>query len=146
MVSLHIFFFKKEYIYIHGFYLRQITKLNHSVRETTESGAQVVIIDLHNGNSIVRRNISADSAIMNPTQNVLALRAQGRTLQIFNLDLKQKLKSHTMDEDVVYWKWFNDKSLVLVTDTSIYHWDIIDSTQPAPVKITERHVSLAVST
>ncbi|KAK7204827.1 armadillo-type protein [Myxozyma melibiosi] len=80
---------------------------------------------------------------MNPSQNVLALRAQGRTLQIFNLDLKQKLKSHVMDEDVVYWKWFNDKSIVLVTDTSIYHWDIIDSTQAAPVKITERHVSLA---
>ncbi|KAK9455049.1 hypothetical protein V1511DRAFT_510868 [Dipodascopsis uninucleata] len=115
------------------------------IRETTDSGAQVVIIDLHNGNSIVRRNISADSAIMNPNQNIIALRAQGRTLQIFNLELKQKLKSYVMDEDVVFWRWINDKSLGLITDTSIYHWDIIDSTQAAPVKITDRHISLSGS-
>ncbi|KAJ8099651.1 hypothetical protein POJ06DRAFT_114030 [Lipomyces tetrasporus] len=115
------------------------------IRETNDSGAQVVIIDLQNGNNTARRNISADSAIMNPAANIIALRAQGRTLQVFNLDLKQKLKSYVMDEDVVFWKWISDKSLGLITETSIYHWDIIDSTQAAPVKITERHVSLVGS-
>ncbi|KAK9468648.1 hypothetical protein V1512DRAFT_257573 [Lipomyces arxii] len=112
------------------------------IREQTDASAQVVIVDLHNGNSTVRRKITADSAIMNPVANIIAVRAQGRTLQVFNLDLKEKLKSYVMDEDVVFWKWITDKTLGLITDTAIYHWDIIDSVQAAPVKITERHVSL----
>ncbi|KAK9449233.1 uncharacterized protein V1518DRAFT_417454 [Limtongia smithiae] len=116
------------------------------VRETTETGAaQVAIIDLYNANSIVKRNITADSAIMNPVQNILALRAQGRTIQIFNLDVKQKIKSFTMDEDVTFWTWYSDTSIALITDTSIYHWDIVDSPQPAPVKIADRHASLTGS-
>ncbi|ODV89459.1 hypothetical protein CANCADRAFT_32710 [Tortispora caseinolytica NRRL Y-17796] len=115
------------------------------VRDKNDQGAaQVVIIDLHNNNSVVRRNISADSAIMHPSDPIIALRAQGKTLQVFNLDTKQKLGSYTMPEDVVFWKWIDTKSLALVTQSSIFHWDVVSGAS-APAKLTDRHPSLADS-
>lgn len=115
------------------------------VREKSdEAAAQVVIIDLHNGNQVTRRTIKADSAIMHWSKQIIALKAQ-RTLQIFNLEAKEKLKSHTMNEDVVFWKWISEKSLGLVTDNSVYHWDVMDPGQAAPVKIFDRHMNLSVS-
>lgn len=112
------------------------------VREKSdEAAAQVVIVDLHNGNEVTRRTIKADSAIMHWTKKIIALKAQ-RTLQIFNLEAKEKIKSHTMNEDVVFWKWISEKSLGLVTDAAVYHWDVMDPTQATPVKVFERHTNL----
>jgi len=88
----------------------------------------------------MRRPITADSAIMHPTSKIIALKAQ-RQLQIFNLELKSKLKSHLMNEDVTFWKWINEKTIGLVTETSVYHWSI-DSDASAPQKMFERHTSL----
>ena len=34
------------------------------------------------------------------------------------------MKSHTMTEDVVFWKWISLNSLVLVTETSVFHWSM----------------------
>lgn len=93
----------------------------------------------------MRKPIKADSAIMHWTRQIIALKAQSRTLQIFDLADKQKLKSTTMNEDVVFWKWFSETSLGLVTDTAVYHWDIFDASQPAPVEIFKRGQNLAVS-
>ena len=73
---------------------------------------------------------------------IIALKAQ-RTLQIFNLEAKEKLKSYTMQEDVVFWKWISERSIGLITETSVYHWDI-EATQAAPVKVFDRHLSLQV--
>lgn len=50
-----------------------------------------------------------------------------------------------MNEDVVFWKFFNENTLGLVTDTSVYHWNIFDQTQAQPVKVFERNANLAVS-
>src|SRR6202451_734175 len=88
----------------------------------------------------MRRPITADSAIMHPSSKIIALKAQ-RQLQIFNLELKSKLKSHVMNEDVTFWKWINEKTIGLVTETSVYHWSI-DSDASAPQKIFERNTSL----
>ncbi|KAB8336830.1 hypothetical protein FH972_021138 [Carpinus fangiana] len=74
---------------------------------------------------------------------IIALKAQSRTLQIFDLGTKSKLKSTTMNEDVVFWKFFNENTLGLVTDTSVYHWNIFDQTQAQPVKVFERNANLA---
>lgn len=46
----------------------------------------------------------------------------GRTLQIFNIEMKSKMKAHTMVEDVVFWKWINVNTVALVTDTAVFHW------------------------
>ena len=102
------------------------------------------IIDLKNANKVMTRPINADSAIMHWTKMVIALKAQSRTLQIFDLEAKAKLKSATMNEDVVFWKWFSPTTLGLVTDTAVYHWDIFDSTQASPVEVFKRHENLSV--
>ncbi|ORY97188.1 hypothetical protein BCR43DRAFT_489386 [Syncephalastrum racemosum] len=109
------------------------------VREQANNNNQVVIIDLQNKNEIMRRPISADSVIMHPTTKVMALKAQ-RHVQVFNLELKTKLKSHIMNEDVVFWKWVDLKTLGLVTDRTVYHWSI--EGESAPVKVFDRHSSL----
>ncbi|KAH7368368.1 clathrin heavy chain [Plectosphaerella cucumerina] len=114
------------------------------IREQKAGGSpEVVIVDLKNGNNVTRRPIKADSAIMHWKRQIIALKAQSRTLQIFDLGEKAKLKSTTMNEDVQYWKWIDETTLGLVTDTSVYHWDIFDATQAAPVKVFERNANLS---
>lgn len=80
---------------------------------------------------------------MHPNQLVIALKAQSRLLQAFDLGNKKKLQSHSMNEDVVFWKWINEKSLGIVTATAIYHWDILDSNQTSPVKMFDRNANLS---
>ncbi|KAI8968277.1 hypothetical protein BDF20DRAFT_827793 [Mycotypha africana] len=109
------------------------------VREQFNNQNQVVIIDLQNNNEITRRPITADSVIMHPTAKVMALKAQ-RQLQVFNLELKTKLKSHMMAEDVVFWKWLDNKTIGLVTANHVYQWSI--EGESAPQRLFDRHVSL----
>lgn len=117
------------------------------VRQKVDDNAspEVIIVDLKNSNNIIRKPIKADSAIMHWYKQIIALKAQQRTLQIFDLGQKAKLKSTIMSEDVVFWKWFNDASLGLVTDTSVYHWNIFDANQAAPQKLFDRSSNLQVS-
>lgn len=81
---------------------------------------------------------------MHWSKQIIALRAQSRTLQIFDLEKKAKLKSATMNEDVVFWKWVSETTLGLVTETSVFHWDISDPTQAAPVEVFKRNANLNV--
>lgn len=127
------------------------------VRETVNGQNQVVVIDLADANNVLRRPISADSAIMHPSQKILALKGRqsslpcdpmltrdieaGRTLQIFNIETKQKVKSHINNEDVVFWKWISESTIGMVTETSVHHWTIADQTSP-PQKVFDRHATL----
>ena len=100
---------------------------------------QVVIIDMADHTNPIRWPISADSAIMNPASKVIALKA-AKTLQIFNIEMKSKMKAHVMTDDVIFWKWISLATIALVTETSVYHWSMEgDST---PQKIFDRHSSL----
>lgn len=83
---------------------------------------------------------------MHWNKQVIALKAQGptRTLQIFDLAAKSKLKSANMNEDIMFWKWISDTSLGLVTDTTVYHWDVFDPNQQAPVEVFKRNQNLSV--
>ncbi|OWR54911.1 clathrin heavy chain [Danaus plexippus plexippus] len=116
------------------------------VREKVGDTSEVVIIDMADPTNPIRRPISADSAIMNPASKVIALKGKAgveaqKTLQIFNIEMKSKMKAHTMTEDVVFWKWISPNTLALVTKISVYHWSMEgDST---PVKMFDRHSSLA---
>jgi clathrin heavy chain len=115
------------------------------VREKKNEAAQpeVVIIALKNGNNVTRRPIKADSAIMHWSREIIALRAQSRTLQIFDLGAKAKLKAAQMDQDVTFWKWISETTIGLVTDSSVYHWDVFDPAQPSPVKVFERNANMS---
>jgi len=100
---------------------------------------QVTLIDVMNNFQITRRPIAAEAAVMNPDASILALRS-GTTLQIFNLDAKAKMKSHSMTEPIVFWRWTSGKNLALVTAVSVYHWSL--DGQSAPVKMFDRHPSI----
>lgn len=51
------------------------------------------------------------------------------------------MKSHTMAEEVIFWKWVSVNTVALVTETTVYHWSMEGDSQP--VKMFERHASLA---
>ena len=70
-----------------------------------------------------------------------ALFAAQKTLQIFNIEMKSKMKAHTMVDDVIFWKWISENMIALVTETTVYHWSMEGDSQP--VKIFDRHSSLA---
>ena len=96
-----------------------------------ETGAQnsVVIVDMASPLSPLRRPITADSALMNPVSKVIALKATvagatGDSLQIFNLEMKSKMKSFQISQPVVFWKWISSSKLGLVTASTVYHWDM----------------------
>ncbi|KAI5969843.1 CHC1 [Candida margitis] len=112
------------------------------IRESGPSGNTVAIVDLKNNNEVTRKNMSADNAIMHPQEFVISLRANGTTLQIFNLGSKQRLKAYTMNEPVIFWKWLDNQHLGLVTQSSIYFWNVFDGTNDGPIKLTDRHHTL----
>lgn len=98
------------------------------VRETGAANS-VCIVETANPTALLRRPITADSALMNPVAKVIALKAAvagspNDHLQIFNLELKSKMKSHLMPEQVVYWKWLSPSLMGLVTATAVYHWSM----------------------
>jgi len=104
---------------------------------------QVAMVDLRSGAQVNRRPIQAEAACMNPEQNIIALRS-GTTIQIFNLDTKAKLKSHSSPEPIVFWKWVNATTLGMVSATSVYHYSI--SGQDGPTKMFDRHATLGANT
>jgi clathrin heavy chain len=110
------------------------------VREKVGEQNQLVIVDLTDPTNPMRRPISADSAIMNPISKVIALKA-GKQLQIFNLELKAKMKAYVAPDDVIFWKWINVNTLGMVTEQAVFHWSMEGDS--APVKIFDRHASLA---
>jgi clathrin heavy chain len=117
---------------------------------------KIAIIDLANANNVLHRFITANSksAIMHPKQKILALKgklktqllalehvrlcyAARRTLQIFNIKMKQKVKSHVNNKDIVFWKSVWDTRVGMVTDMSVFHRTISDATShPKKYSIT----------
>eukprot|EP01114_Cavostelium_apophysatum_P018457 TRINITY_DN570_c0_g1_i1.p1 TRINITY_DN570_c0_g1~~TRINITY_DN570_c0_g1_i1.p1 ORF type:complete len:1701 (-),score=654.78 TRINITY_DN570_c0_g1_i1:153-5255(-) len=107
---------------------------------TPDGKSQIVIIDLANPQNPTRRPITADSAIMNPTQNILALKAN-QQLQIFNIETRSKVKDYNMPDQIAFWKWLNNNTIAMVTGTAVFHWSMDGTSEP--VKVFERHSSLS---
>jgi clathrin heavy chain len=127
---------------------RQTLESDHyvCVRQQADEGApaETVILDLKNTNNVIRRPIRADSAIMHLTEPIIALRAQSRTLQLFNLQTKERLQTYTHSEDIVFWRWISQSTLALVSTNSVFHWDVIGTQAATPVKVFDRQEQLAV--
>ncbi|CAF3502004.1 unnamed protein product, partial [Adineta steineri] len=109
------------------------------VREKVNDTAFVIMIDMTDPNNPIKRPITADSAIMNPASKVIALKA-GKTLQIFNIELRSRMKTYNMAEDCIFWKWVSVNTIGIVTETSVYHWTMESDSHP--VKMFDRHQSL----
>ncbi|EDO05779.1 uncharacterized protein BBOV_IV001820 [Babesia bovis T2Bo] len=113
------------------------------IRESDESSHSVSIIDLYNGNEVSRRPIKAESTIMNPHKPIIALKASiqnGHFIQVFHLETKEKIGTHQFTESVVFWNWISPTKLGIVTDNSVYHWNIGSE---EPVLIFNRSGKLA---
>lgn len=48
----------------------------------------------------------------------------GKNIQIFNIEMKSKMKAHQMTDEIMFWKWVNLNTIALVTETSVYHWSM----------------------
>eukprot|EP00033_Pygsuia_biforma_P001350 GCRY01001529.1.p1 GENE.GCRY01001529.1~~GCRY01001529.1.p1 ORF type:complete len:1614 (+),score=231.96 GCRY01001529.1:130-4971(+) len=108
------------------------------VRENAQDKLNVVIVDL-NDLSLSRRKMQADSVIMNPSTRVLALRSE-KQLQIFNIEMKSKMKSFMSSEEIVFWKWISVNTLGFVTPNAVFHWSMEGTSEPK--KVFDRHSSL----
>lgn len=67
-----------------------------------EGKNSVAIVDTATKN-VLRLPVAVDSAIMNPVSKVIALRS-GSNLQIYNLEMKTKMKTTVMEGGVQFWK------------------------------------------
>ncbi len=123
------------------------------VRETGASNS-VVIVDLSAPLTPLKRPITADSALMNPATKVIALKASvagaaGDSLQIFNLEMKSKMKSFQIAQPVVFWKWITPSKLGLVTAATVYHWDMnvrnVLSTPREALRLLHAHACPAIN-
>ena len=76
---------------------------------------------------------------MNPVANVIALKANNY-LQIFNMEMKSKMKSHQLTDPVVFWKWISPAAVAMVSGSAVFHWSMEGESQPA--KIFDRHATL----
>jgi len=103
---------------------------------TPDGKGQIVIVELANPSNPTRRPITADSAIMNPTQNILALKA-GQQIQIFNIVERQKIKAYQMTDQIVFWKWISPTVLGIITQSAVYHWSLEGTSDP--VKMFDKH-------
>ena len=100
------------------------------IREEVNGQVQVVIIDMASPTEPQRRPITAESAIMNPVSKVIALKA-GNYLQIFNMEMKSKMKSHQLTEPVIFWKWISPGIVAMVTGAAVFHWSM-EGARPPP--------------
>ena len=40
------------------------------------------------------------------------------------MELRAKMKSHQMVEQVNFWRWVSPNTIAIVSPTSVYHWSI----------------------
>lgn len=110
-----------------------------------QDAGQVVVFDLANGNTPDRKPMKADSALMNPSKNWLALKGKNEGgadfLQVYNLDTKAKLGVWTCPEDVVLLSWLSDSVLGIVLASTTYHWKVESGGDPE--KVMDRADKLA---
>jgi len=92
--------------------------------------AKIAIVNTATRN-VTPLNVTVDSAIMNPSTNVLGLR-QKNNLQIFNLDMRTRMKTVETTEPVLYWRWLDQRTIAYVTAKAVYHWSM--EGDAAPVK------------
>jgi len=108
-----------------------------------EQGDQktVQIVSLQSASVTNKFPMGAESAILCPDGKTIAVRA-GPALQLYNLELQKKTKSHKMaDAEVpVHWTWINATTIGMVTATACYHWSA--DGDAAPVKVFDRAANL----
>eukprot|EP01048_Picozoa_sp_COSAG05_P002188 COSAG05_NODE_84_length_20716_cov_100.586312_2_plen_1571_part_00 len=109
-----------------------------------EASGNLSIIDMASPSMAAERKpMKAESVIMNPVAKVLALSAKvgsTTTLQIFNMEMRSKMKAFEFPADLCLWKWIDTKTIAIVTAESVFHWSMEGDS--APAKVFDRHLSM----
>mmetsp|Transcript_25740 Transcript_25740/g.76639 ORF Transcript_25740/g.76639 Transcript_25740/m.76639 type:complete len:1721 (-) Transcript_25740:262-5424(-) len=119
-----------------------------SVKDTAADGsAQVVVVDMHNGNAINRRPMKAEATLMSPAENIMALKGvtegqPGHFVQVFNLDTKEKLGVYQSTSNIIFWRWVANRKLALICEQDVYHWNL-EQANSTPEKMFQRAGKLA---
>lgn len=101
-----------------------------SVKDAAADGAgQVVVIDMHHNNLMTRRPMKAEASLMNPSDNIMALKGltegqSGHFVQVFNLDTKDKLGVYQATDMIMFWRWVTPRVLGLVSQKEVLHWNL----------------------
>jgi len=112
-----------------------------------QGNASVITCNLSRNMEISKRKMAmADGVMMHPTQNIMAVRAKNGQnnimIQVYNLDTRQKLKDINLNYEVTFWKWLNDRTIGLVSPTSVFTLDISEMNSPAR-KVFDRQGGIA---
>eukprot|EP00933_Yihiella_yeosuensis_P029628 TRINITY_DN23254_c0_g4_i1.p1 TRINITY_DN23254_c0_g4~~TRINITY_DN23254_c0_g4_i1.p1 ORF type:complete len:1717 (+),score=465.38 TRINITY_DN23254_c0_g4_i1:179-5329(+) len=119
-----------------------------SVKDNAPDGStNVVVFDMHNGNAMNKRPMKAEATLMNPAENIIALKAAtegqaGQFVQVFNLDTKAKLGVYQSPENIVFWHWLTPRILAFVCEKDVFHWNL-EVANSTPEKIFSRAGKLA---
>lgn len=103
------------------------------VRDVQASGdkASLIIVDIEKREAIRNSIKDVDSAIMCPTDKILALR-KGSNIQVFDVGASQRLKA-SIFEKVQTWCWLDSRTIGIITDTAVYHWVLGSDSPPQHV-------------
>eukprot|EP01083_Nonionella_stella_P237492 833095_1 len=94
-----------------------------------KEASKISIIDIETRNINSLNISSVDSAIMNPSTSVLAIKNKNN-FEIYNLSMKTKIKSICINDNILYWKWINAQTISYVTSKSVYHWSMEQNSKP----------------
>jgi clathrin heavy chain len=116
-------------------------------KEVDQQGTSVIVCDVLKNMAFSKRKMSkADGVMMHPTQNIMAVRANNGQnnimIQVYNLDLKQKLKDINVNYEITFWKWLDEKTIGLVSPSSVFILDISEMNSP-PRKVFDRQGGIA---
>ncbi|XP_063447772.1 uncharacterized protein LOC134727324 [Mytilus trossulus] len=91
---------------------------------------QLIIFNIDNPEDPYRNPVKADSCIVNPrNQHIVAIRC-GKTIQLYDIHNRLKIKGYQMEEDVKFWTWISDDAVAMVTDKSVYLYNHLDGREP----------------
>lgn len=96
--------------------------------DNTEFGAvwtRVNIVDVADPINVARLPVHAESIIMHPRRPIFATRTL-KKLQIFDVIFTKtsRIKKHTHNEEIVFWRWIDDSTIVFVTKSAVFHWTL----------------------
>jgi clathrin heavy chain len=88
-----------------------------------DGAKNVVQINPRNPSERTVNKMAAESVVPHPRRKILALKA-GPNVQLFDLEVNVRLKSTKLNENVEFLRWIDERTLVLVCLTSVYHWSL----------------------
>ncbi|XP_030065525.1 clathrin heavy chain 1 [Microcaecilia unicolor] len=99
--------------------------VRHNTHDSTK--AQATLVNPHQPSRICSWPINdAESALMNPNCPLLALRV-GRIAEVYNVEEKTLHRLHDFGNRVDFWVWIDGKTLAVITETDVYHWNMRSS-------------------